>query len=413
VKRLLRFGSSAGLLGIAPLLVSVATFISVPLILGTLGPELWVSITIGQAIGEIARSLVVWGWNSIGLTIVAPMGKAEKTEYYFASLLPRLIVFIPVAVGVVVAPYVIPNADPESAIRMGFVGAIYGLTGGWYFISSNEPLKYVLCDALPRAASILFAALLLLVIPSVWVYGWINIVGSIVAIGLPYLIIRQRAHGYGVRTSVGGIGAALAALRRGLPIVGSQLVMVSRISFAVLAAPFIAPAQTAIVSLGDKFFRWANTGMTPVMQTLLVRIPRGEAPLVVKAKRGLVIAWSGGFIIGAVSIVVTYLLSGVISHGQIALGFSTAVPLGLAVMMLFIAGIGGNSVLVMFGRVRQVFSAGAIALIVLVVVSVLLAPSMGAPGIFWAFAASETSVVAYQSIVIARELRKATSKDGE
>lgn len=413
MKRLLRFGSSAGLLGIAPLLVSVATFISVPLILGTLGAELWVSITIGQAIGEIARSLVVWGWNSIGLTIVAPMAKPEKTEYYFASLLPRLIVLIPVAAAVVVAPYIIPNADPETAIRMGFVGAIYGLTGGWYFISSNEPLKYVLCDALPRAASILFAALLLLVIPSVWVYGWINIAGSIVAVGLPYVIIRRRAREYGVGTSLGRFGKAVGALRRGLPIVGSQLVMVSRISFAVLAAPFIAPTQTAVVSLGDKFFRWANTGMTPIMQTLLVRIPRGESPLVVKAKRGLVIAWSGGIVIGAASIAVTYFLSDVISHGQISLGLSIAVPLGIAVMMLFVAGIGGNSVLVMFGRVRQVFSAGAIALIVLVVVSLALTPALNAAGIFWAFAASETSVVAYQSIVIAGELRKATNKGGQ
>lgn len=412
MKRLLRFGSSAGLLGIAPLLVSVATFISVPLILGTLGPELWVSITIGQAIGEIARSLVVWGWNSIGLTIVAPMSRDEKTEYYFASLLPRFIVLIPVAAGVVIVPYLIPNADPESAIRMGFVGAIYGLTAGWYFISSNEPLKYVLCDALPRAASILVAALLLLAIPSVWVYGWINIAGSFVAVGLPYLMIRGRARGYGVPTAIGRPNAAFSALRRGLPIVGSQLVMVSRISFAVLAAPFIAPAQTATVALGDKFFRWANTGMTPVMQTLLVRIPRGDTSLVAKARRGLAIAWSGGVVIGAGATIVTYLLSGLISHGQINLGFSMAVPIGIAVMMLFIAGIGGNSVLVMFGRVRQVFSAGAIALVVLVVVSLLLAPQFGAVGIFWAFAASETSVVAYQSIVILSEFRKAKAKGG-
>lgn len=408
MKRLLQFGSSAGLLSLAPLFVSVATFISVPLILGTLGPDLWVSITIGQAIGEIGRSLVVWGWNSIGLTIVAPMDSREKAEYYFASLLPRLIILVPVAIVVVVVPFLIPNADPESAIRMGFVGAIYGLTGGWYFISSGEPLKYVLSDAIPRAASILLAALLLLVIPSVWVYGWINIVGSIVAVALPYALIRRRASSLGVNSKMGGFGDAFRALRRGLPIVGSQLVMVSRISFAVLAAPFIAPSQTALVSLGDKFFRWANTGMTPIMQTLLVRIPRGSASLARKARRGLAIAWGGGLFIGLASALVTYFLSGPLSHGQIHLGFDKSVPLGIAVMMLFIAGIGGNSVLVMYGRVKQVFSAGAIALVVLVSVALLLAPGLGASGIFWAFAASESSVVMYQSVVILREMKKAT-----
>lgn len=411
MKRLLRFGSSAGLLSLAPLLVSLATFVSVPIILATLGADLWVSITIGQAIGEIARSLVVWGWNSIGLTIVAPMAPEEKTRYYFASLLPRIIVFLPVAVGLFIVPYIIPNEDPMAAVRMGFVGAVYGLTGGWYFISSNEPVRYVLWDALPRALSILVAALLLLVVPRIDIYGWVNLIGSIIAVAAPFMIVGRRARRMGIEPRLGGFREAGAALRRGLPIVGSQLVMVSRISFAVLAAPFLAPAQTAHVSLGDKFFRWGNTAMTPVMQTLLVRIPRGDAPVKTKAKRGLTVAWVGGAVIGVAAVFVTVLLGGILSQGQIHLGWDIAVPLGIAIMMLFVAGIGGNSVLVMLGKVRQVFTAGSIALVVLVVVAFVLAPQFGAAGMFWAFAASETSVVVYQSVAVLRALRDPVDRE--
>jgi hypothetical protein len=268
-------------------------------------------------------------------------------------------------------------------------------------------MLFVLCDALPRATSILVASLLLLAIPSPDVYGWINILGSVVAVGIPFIIAVHRARRMGVSTGLGGVRAAFAALRRGLPIVGSVLVMVLRISFAVIAAPFIAPAGAAQVSLGDKFFRWANTAMTPVMQTLLARIPRVSGTLVARARIGMLIAWTGGLLLGTGTVVVIRWLSGVISHGQIVLDFSSAAPIGIAAGMVFIAGITGNSVLVMFGRVGQVFASGLTALVVLLTASVVLGLAFGATGMLWAFALSESVVVIYQSIVLVGEFRRA------
>lgn len=407
MKRFLRFGTSAGLLGLSPILISVATFVSVPIILGTLGPQIWVSITIGQAIGEIARALVVWGWNSIGITIVAPMSPAEKLRYYFASILPRVMIFVVVAVAITIGSFAIPSADPGSALRMSFAGAIYGLTGGWLLISNGEPLKFVLFDALPRAASILIASLLLLAIPSPAIYGWVNIVGSLLAVCLPFALAARRAKPNGVKIALGTFREAIAALRRGLPIVGSVLVMVMRISFSVLAAPFIAPSATPTVALGDKFFRWANTAMTPIMQTLLARIPRLGGGIRRRARLALILAWSGGLILGIVTVFVVRYLSGPLSHGQIVIPFASAIPIGIAAMMVFVAGITGNSVLVMFGRLNQVFSAGLVALVLLVASSVSLGLLFGASGMFWAFAIAESVVVIYQSFVVAAELRRA------
>ncbi|MEL5992362.1 hypothetical protein ACOKGD_13110 [Microbacterium phosphatis] len=406
MKRYLRFGASAGMLSLAPLLISGATFISVPILLGTLGTDLWVSIAIGQAIGEIARALVVWGWNSIGLTVVSPMEPAERLRYYFASLLPRFLVLIPVAIGCVVAAYAIPSEDPASAVRMAFVGAVYGLTGGWLLIANREPLLMVICDALPRAASILIASVMLLFIPSPDVYGWTNILGSVVAVAAVYTLAVRRSRAAGVTPGFGTFSAALAALRHGLPIVGSGLVMVLRISFAVLAAPFLAPAATEVIALGDKFFRWANTAMTPVLQTLLVRIPRMTGSPAHRAVRGLQVAWLGGLLVGAASAAVIVPASSLISHGLIQLDVLTAIPIGIAVTMVFVAGVTGNSVLVMLGRVRQVFAAAVTALIVLVATAAILGPIFGSTGVFWAFAAAETTVVVYQTVAVFRELRR-------
>lgn len=404
MKRLLSLGSAAGLLALSPLAISLATFISVPIILGTLGADIWVSITIGQAIGEICRALIVWGWNAVGLTIVAPMNAKDRTAYYIASILPRLLVALPViAVGVTIA-MLIPSVDPSAAVRMTIAGAIYGLTGGWLFIAGDEPLKFVLMDALPRAASILIAAVLLLWIPDASIYGWVNIAGTVIAVSLPFIVANRRAVGFGISRSWGSLRAAFRALRRGLPIVGSNLAMVLRISLPVLITPYIAPAAMTRVSLGDKFFRWANTASTPIMQALLVRIPRGEASLERKAKRGLLIAWIGGLFIGACTTLVSTFLSPILSHGQIHLEWYVALPIGIASMMVFVAAIGGNSVLVMFGRMNQVLSAGIVALVVLIGVILVLAPHFGAAGVFWAFAASESVVVIYQSVIIAIEL---------
>lgn len=406
MRRLLNFGASAGVLGLSPLLVSLATFVSVPILLGVLGSDVWYSIALGQSIGEIARALVVWGWNSIGLTVVSPMAPDDRVRYYFRSILPRAIVLIPVGVGSVVLAYLIPSADPMSAVRMSLVGAIYGLAGAWLFIANKEPHKVLLYDGLPRAAAILVASALVLVFESPSMYGWTNIGGSVLAVGIVFVLTARRARRDNVRWTFGTVKQALSALRFGLPIVGSGLVLVLRMSFAVLAVPFIAPAGTALVALGDKFFRWGNTAMTPIMQTLMVRIPRAAGTRRRRVLLGLKVAWGVAGILGAIATVVIVVGSPLISHGNLVLGFDVAIPLGIAIAMVFVAGITGNCVLVMLGRVHQVLVAALAALVVLVCAAIGIGTVFGTAGIFWAFALAEATVVAYQTIVVFVMLRR-------
>jgi hypothetical protein len=405
MRRALRLIGGIGLLGMSPLLVSLATFLSVPIILGVLGPEIWLAIAVGQAIGELSRVVVIWGWNSIGLTVVAAKTTPERVRYYLDSIAPRLILLVPVSAIAIVVSIFMPVVDQERTALMALVGAVYGMNAAWAFIGGREPLSYLLWDAAPRAGSILIASLALLVIPSAALYGWINLIGSVVAVGVPALIFVRRAKKLEVPIRWQPWSDVVASLIRGAPAFGSGFVMVLRLSFAVVAAPIISPVAGVAVALGDKFLRWSNTGMTPLMQALQVRIPRGSQPLPFRLRRGLVIAWIVGPAIGTVVAVTLPWASSLLSHGQIALGFDIAIPVGIAISLVFIAGITGNSALVLLGRVRSVFHGAVLALVVLSASFVPLTLTFGASGSFWALALSETTVTVYQFIVVRTALR--------
>jgi hypothetical protein len=406
MRRILNLLGGAGLLGLSPLIVSLTTLISVPIVLGVLGSTVWLSIAVGQAIGELARVVVIWGWNSIGLTIVAAKDRPDRVRYYLDSLVPRLLLLIPAGIIAVIVAYVMPLVSHDGAALMALVGAVYGLNAGWAFIGGREPIAYLVWDSTPRALSTLVASAAIFIVPTAAAFGWINLLGSVAAVGIPAFIMVRRARELKVPLTIPKWSETWAALVRGAPAFGSGFILVLRMSFAVVVAPIISPVAGVTVALGDKFFRWTNTGMTPLMQALQVRIPLGSQPLEYRIRRGLLTAWVIGPLFGAAVALIMPSASSLISHGQIPLSFEISIPLGIAVAMVFIAGITGNSALVLLGRIRNVLQGAIIALIVLSSTFVPLTIAFGAAGSFFAFALSESTVTVYQQIVVWTALRR-------
>ncbi|WP_143556847.1 hypothetical protein [Serinibacter salmoneus] len=382
------------------MVLSLATLFSIPLLIRGVGDELWLSIAVGQSVGELCRATVIWSWNSIGLTRSAPMSRPARLRYYFESLRPRLIVLalvIPIAVA---ACFLIPLSSPVAAILSALTGAVYGLSGAWVLIGSDRPILLLLIDSIPRALSILVGAVIAGSVGVVWVFGLVTVLGSCMAVLGPYSRLRREARALDVDVRLASFRVSLAHLREGLPVVGAALLNVGRISFAVIVSPILNAALAPAVALGDKFLRWANTGMTPLMQSLQVRVSRGSGDLQARALRGIVAAWLVGGTLGLGTIVVIPLASGPVSAGTMSLGLDVAVPLGLVVTLYFAAGITGNSVMVLLGRIRALFWGAVGSGIVLVVAFVLLYSAFGVPGAFWALACSEGTLAIYQMWVV-------------
>lgn len=411
MRRLLEAASAVGVLSLSSLSISLATFISVPVLLRVLGPEVWVTIALAQAFGEIGRVLVVWGWNSIGLAIVAPMSPRERLSYYFRSLPPRLLLLVPTSAVLCTIIWVVAPGDVTVAVLVVLAGALYGLTGGWLFIAAGEPGKMVLLDAVPRAGSILLGTVGVLLIPSGEVFGIACLLGSLVAVLLPFVVARHRTLAMGHTPDWGGVADAFSALRYGLPVVGSVLVMVARFSAVLLSAPVVAPRSLETVALGDKFFRWANTAITPIFQTVIVRVPRLAGSARRRVAAGLLIAWSGGVVLFIGTLPVVIYGSELLSGGQITLTMVHAVPIAVAVMVVFVSAITGNCLLIMMNRRGSLLTSSVLGLLILGLGILTLGPSYGGPGLFWAFAISESSVCLAQHAVLAVSLRQTRSSE--
>lgn len=395
----------AALLSTSALSVSLATIISIPVVLAAIGATAWVSIAVGQAIGELVRVVVIWGWNSIGLTVVAALDPGGRVSYYAGSLVPRAGLYVVTAsVGAAVA-YLTPTASPTTAALTAVAVGLYGLSGGWVFIGGREPVHMVVLDAIPRALSILAAALAVHVTRESIAFPATTMVGTLLAISIPFAVLRRRASRIGVPFAL-EVSSAPARLRQGAPAFTSAFVLALRLMAPVILAPYLAPAGAAAVALGDKFLRWSNTAMTPVMQTLQVHIPVGSAPLAQRIRRGIITAWIIGGALGVFVAAAVPWLSPILSHGEIRLHASLSVPLGFVVMTIFVAGITGNSSLVLLGEIRQVMRSALAGLTVMAVAFPLLAWRYGAVGAFWGLALAELTVTIWQLAAVVRALRR-------
>lgn len=399
-----RLAGSAALLSLSAASVSLATFISIPIILGVLGAQLWVSIAVGQALGELARVVIIWGWNSIGLTVVSSLDPRERLTYYFTSLPPRLLLLAAAGGAAAVTAATIPTQDRAAAAVMAFAASIYGLSGGWVFIGGKEPLMMVLCDAVPRALSIVAAAMAVLLFRTPLAFPLTTVVGTTLAVLVPFVVLRRRAARADVpfAPDVRGIPRRL---KEGWPAFVSAFVLSLRLLGPVILAPVIVPAASAAVALGDKFLRWGNTAMTPFMQTLQVHIPKGAGTLERRITRGIGAAWAMGLALGAAVALVVPPVSGLLSHGEIHLPHTLSIPLGVVVLSIFVSAITGNSALVLIGRVRQVMASAICGLAVMAVTFPLMAGRWGATGAFWGLAMAEVAVMVWQFTAVAIALR--------
>lgn len=406
--RLVRLAGRVGALGASQLLVSVATLLSVPILLRVLGPSLWLSIAIGQAIQEIARATVIWGWNSVGLSYIASMGASERAQYYLRSLLPRILLLGPVAVAVVVAALVIPMEDNLAAALIGLGGALYGLGGAWAFVGGDEPGRQFMWDAAPRAAAIVAGSAVVVAMPTAVAYALVVAAGQVVAVVGTFAVMNRRTAGT-IRQRMGTAREAVDALRRGAPAFGAGILLVLRVSMPVIVTPLIAPAAAPMVALADKFLRWANTAMTPVLQALQVRVAASGLELPVRVRRATAAAVVVGPVLGIGTTVVSRFASGPMSDGAIVLSWGTSVFVGVIVCLVFAAGLIGNSVLAVMDRMSTVFRIAVGALVALAITFVPLTLWLGAEGAYLSVALVETYVVATQVAVLRRATRDAVA----
>ncbi|GAA3589018.1 hypothetical protein GCM10022198_11040 [Klugiella xanthotipulae] len=407
MKRLLGFAGQAGGISLAPLLVSIASVLTVPVIIATRGGDFWVSVAVGQAIGEIARSICTWGYYS-RIAPVSALSIPDRLDHYFESIVTRLLIVMVVVPVMIVVMLQMSFSDPAVALFMVLSGCFYGLSANWYFIAGNEPRWLIALDALPRALTLGLAAVSLLVVTGpagTWVFGGIVLLGNVVSVVGPYILLRIRR----TRMRMARAPITLAGIRRviveGFPSLVISVALTLRLSLPVTITPIVAPAAGASVALADKLLRWINTAATPLMQVMQARVPQGKDPLDVKIRRALGYAWILGGMLGVGTALVVPVLGSFMSLGVVDVGFLASIPIGISLCMIFVSAVIGLAALTLLGKSKNVALVSFVALGVLAATIVPLVSLWGAAGAFWALALAEVSAVVFQHLTLWRELR--------
>lgn len=403
--RLLAIAGKLGGFGFAPLLVSLASVVSVPLVLAGIGSGPWVSIAVGQAVGDVARSVVAWSWNSTGLTAIAKMTPQERIQYYFASLAPRLLLLIPVLLLLVVFVMVWPLESQILALLSAVSGAVFGLSGAWVYIGSREPRPLIVYNSVPRAVSTVVGSVMVTITHIGWFFPAMLIIGNLTAVVWTNRDMKNRQRKLGVKLEKFNFRKSLRVIANNASgfVVGFFLTL--RMSAPVMIAPIIAPGGAAVVALADKIIRWVNTGLTPLMQFVQTGIPLGDQSVARKVGRGVKVAWIAFPVILVLVFVFAPIVAHLVSANQVHFSTLEFAALSLICAALFTGNVIGNGALVFLNKVGLVARVAVAGLIMLLALSLVLMQAFESHSVIMAFSLSEFCVCLILSSVALASIR--------
>lgn len=385
-----------GAFGIAPVIISLASILSVPVTLHVLGDKVWLSIAVGQTAGELTRLVTIWGWNSTGLSHVASMSVEDRTHYYLRSVPVRLALLAMATVALFGVSFIVPVISQSAFFLMAMAGGVLGLAGSWVFVGAREPGKLLMFDSLPRALGILLATGLVLLFPIVEVFAGTIIVGNLVAAVGPWIYHLKLKDALGISTTRLTIKEIVQEIRNGFTGFLIGFVMSARMSLPVLLAPTLLPEAATTVALADKIMRWGNTAMTPVMQFVQTGIPRGQGTLSQKIIKGTKTVFLLSIFVATVSTAVAYYGADIMSAGKIPLSFAISALVGLVLGLVFATTVTGNTSLVLLGRTGTVAKYSLLALAILLISIFPAAALYGAVGLMAAYVSSELAILILQ-----------------
>lgn len=164
-RRLIAFGS-------LPLLGAVVPMLVLPIVARVGGPSGWVAILGGQAIGNVASVVVMWGWGIEGQAKVArATDDAHRIRLYRSSLRTRgRLVIVVLAVGVPLTWLTVGRVQTLAAVLMFTATAMAGLSLVWFATGIGRASYIALYELIPRIAAVVLTVPALVLGAPIWIY---------------------------------------------------------------------------------------------------------------------------------------------------------------------------------------------------------------------------------------------------
>lgn len=383
---------------------TVLGVVTIPLLVGSIGPSSWGTLAVVQSTGQLLGILVAFGWGATGPSMVASADSSSRPQLYLESLIARgYLYLVSVAIAIVVLVF-LTRGDVGISVLGSFAYLLPFLGATWYFVGESRPWRLFFFDSVPTLLGTIAGLAVAAASGSVLGFVSMQLLGSLVAVVLDALVVlRSREKPLAADFTVGSAVRSLAGQRHA---VTSALTSGMYVNLPLLAVQVFLPSFVPTYAMADRFFRYANIAFSPVQQFLQGWVP--EAGRAARPRRmryatlaGLSSGILGGAIVALLAAPVSYLLSG----GAIVVPIALSLPLGVAFVSVATSAVVGYACLVLVGRVRALAVSTVLGAVVgaplIIVFAALHLPVFVACSV----AVSEFIVAGYQYAVLHRALR--------
>lgn len=391
--------------GLSVVLSGVVSLLVIPAVIIAAGTESWATIAVAQAVAGFAFVLAVYGWGVVGPTEVAQRPIEERGRYFFDSVLSRVwlcIVLIPVAVVLAIA--IVPQQPLLVAITT-VSGILVALGAGWFYVGERSPIRFLLLDTLPRLiGTVAGAGAVIATGDAVW-FAALQLAGVLVSAVICTADILRRHPGW--HLTISPVRAVHNLRGQGHTVAMSATSSVY-VNVPIVLVELFVPSATAVYALAERMVRLALYATRPIVQVAQGWVPHPDLDvLVVRARQVTGVALGLGLLGGLTYAVLAPWAGGILSGGELAIGWDLAVPMGVNLAAILASQLTGFACLTALGMSRVLSTstiAGAIVGTALMIPLLLL---IGAPGVAWGLAAAELAVLGVQVWKLAPRLRPA------
>jgi O-antigen/teichoic acid export membrane protein len=386
---------------LGPAFSIIVPILTLPAISTNFGQSGWASIAVGQSLGIAAAIVIELGWTIAGPIQVAGTDERRRASAFRRSLLERgwvFVVSLPV-VGVLVY-FISPDYSVEAFLT-SVAMALGGMSAAWFYVGIGASIKMLLLDSLPRVASSIAGAALLINGAPLIALPLTQITASLVLPFLPLFWLSKvptPGQPLDLRSELAFTWRAQGAA------------FVTRVaSSAYVALPTalmasVAPvAQVASYAAVERVGRTALAALAPFNLALQGWIPAAEGDE--RRKRMILALWLSTVlaIVSCVGFwllapwVINFLFAGEVSPDGIAI-FSFSLAIGAVVLSRCT----GIQCLAVLGRTWTTASSTVVGLMISIPMVLGLGAAYGAVGVAWAIAATELVVLGFQVVALLR-----------
>jgi O-antigen/teichoic acid export membrane protein len=169
---------------------AVSPLIALPLITRASGPDGFFNIATGQAIGTLAATVILFGWNIAGPVRVARASEADSVVWD-STVSRGLLALAVLPLAAAVAVLATTAGDTALAVWSALAFALQGLSITWYAVGTGRPRLSLVFDALPRLVGNLLGGVLALAFADAMLYP-ITVLTTLVLAFAAFLFVMGR-----------------------------------------------------------------------------------------------------------------------------------------------------------------------------------------------------------------------------